>query len=134
MKRFVAAIAIPLILPACASIDATPPLKPGVAAGLIGALGEGIIGADLGRKLGATDRLLALESEYRALEYNAPGASVAWTGKKAGQSGNATAGPPYQVGSQNCRQLVHVVTIVSMQQTRRGAACRNADGSWSPLD
>ncbi len=133
MKAAYLAILLGLPLTACASLEASPP-KTGVAAGLIAALGDGVIGAELGKKLGAVDRIRALEAEYRALEYSAPGAAVAWGGSKQGQSGDATAGQPYQVGSQNCRQLVHVVKIGSDAQTRRGAACRNADGSWSPLD
>lgn len=129
------AVAGLLALSGCASLDTTTPKLsgPAVAAGLINALGDGIIGADIGRTLGAKDRLKALEAEYRAFEYAAPGSSVGWTGATAGQSGSATPGQPYQVGSQNCRQLIHVVSLPSGETTRRGAACRNPDGSWTPL-
>jgi surface antigen len=130
-----AAISGLLAISGCASLDTTTPRLsgPAVAAGLINALGDGIIGADIGRTLGTKDRLKALEAEYRAFEYTAPGSSVGWTGSTAGQSGSATPGQPYQVGSQNCRQLVHVVSLASGETTRRGAACRNPDGSWTPL-
>lgn len=133
MKAAFLAVLIAMPLTACASVEASPP-KTGVAAGLIAALGDGVIGLELGKQLGAADRIRALEAEYRALEYSAPGVAVAWVGSKQGQSGDATAGQPYQVGSQNCRQLVHVVKTGSDTQTRRGGACRAVDGSWSPLD
>lgn len=124
-----------LALSSCASVDGTRPkasTSP-VGAGLVVALGDGILGPDLGKSLGKDDQLRALEAEYRALEYGAPGAATAWKGRVAGQSGEATPGQPYQVGSQNCRQLVHVVRLSAGETTRRGAACRNADGSWTPL-
>lgn len=132
MKKSLVAIGMAVFLSSCAAIGA-PSGPKGGGVDLIAAMGDGVIGADLAARLGAADRIKALEAEYRALEYGAPGAGVAWTGKKAGQSGNATAGQPYQVGSQNCRQLVHVVTIGSAAETRRGPACRNRDGSWTPL-
>lgn len=105
----------------------------GSPAQLIAALGDGVIGADLGARLSKRDRLKALEAEYRALEYGAPGAPVAWTGTAAGVAGSATAGQPYRVGSQDCRQLTAIVHLDAADLTRRGAACRNGDGSWTPL-
>lgn len=137
MKRGTAiALAALIGLSGCSSIGAGTP-KGGagsaIAAALINGLGDGVIGKDVGARLGAADRLRALEAEYRALEYANPGDPVAWTGKKNGQGGEAAAGQPYQVGSQNCRQLAHKVRIAGVEEVRRGAACRNADGSWTPL-
>lgn len=130
------AVLAALLLPAgCASLDAGTPRVSGpkVAAGLISELGDGIIGAALGKTLGPADRLKALEAEYRAFEYGAPGTPVMWTGKTAGVTGSATPGQPFQVGSQNCRQLVHVVNLPSGPVENRGSACRNASGGWTPL-
>ncbi|RVL10855.1 hypothetical protein CN147_33640, partial [Sinorhizobium meliloti] len=70
-------------------------------------------------------------AEYRALEAAPCGQPVAWQGR--GVSGSVVAAAPYQVGSQNCRQYSHTVTVKSQQTTARGAACRNSDGSWTPL-
>ena len=48
-------------------------------------------------------------------------------------SGEVVAAQPYQVGSQNCRQYTHTVRIDGTPQSARGTACRNEDGSWTPL-
>jgi surface antigen len=74
-----------------------------------------------------------LEAEYQALEKTPGGQSVAWASPVGGASGEVKAGTPYQVGQQNCRQYTHSAQINGTAVTGRGAACRNADGSWTPL-
>jgi surface antigen len=97
----------------------------------ITALDGGIV-ARAGVKLSDSDKQRALEAEYRALE-NAPlGQPVAWTGRSA--SGEVIAAAPYQVGSQNCRQYTHTVTMDGNKTQARGAACRNDDGTWTLLN
>lgn len=98
---------------------------------LLAPLGNGLLGNSAGQ-LDASDRKKALEAEYRALEYSPAGKSVSWSGSGS-NSGDVTAAQAYQVGSQNCRQYSHSFTIGGAQQTSRGTACRNADGSWTPL-
>ncbi len=77
------------------------------------------------------DQTKALEAEYRALETAPVGTPVSWTGNDA--SGQVIANAPYQVGNQNCRQYSHTLTVDGKETRVRGAACRNPDGSWSPL-
>jgi surface antigen len=96
----------------------------------IAALQGGIVGRS-GVTIGDSDRARALEAEYRALEA-APGFQpVAWEGR--GVRGEVVAAAPYQVGSQNCRQYRHTLTSGGREVVARGAACRNADGTWTPL-
>jgi surface antigen len=90
--------------------------------GIIGRSGVDISDSDLQR---------ALEAEYRALESAAVGQPVVWSGRNV--SGRVVASAPYQVGSQNCRQYTHSVTIGGKETVARGSACRNDNGSWSPL-
>ncbi len=99
---------------------------------LIAALDGGVIGRSAGLEIGKADRQRALEAEYRALEAAPGGQPVAWEGSDI--SGSVVAAAPYQVGSQNCRQYSHTVTSKGRQTVARGAACRNADGSWTPLN
>ncbi|ASY55707.1 MULTISPECIES: membrane protein [Sinorhizobium] len=100
-------------------------------AAYIEALQGGVI-ARLGTiDLGKSDRQRALEAEYRALEAAPGGQPVAWEGR--GVSGSVVAAAPYQVGSQNCRQYSHTVVVKGQSSTARGAACRNSNGTWSPL-
>lgn len=103
-----------------------------VAATIVEAMAGGLIGGTLGRNLDVGDRRSALEAEYRALEYSPAGETVAWTGRGA-LRGEVVAGAPYRVGSQDCRQYVHRLHAGSQSNSARGAACRNADGSWTPL-
>jgi len=100
-------------------------------ASYIEALGGGVIGRQAGLSISKADRQRALEAEYRALEAARGGQPVVWQG--SGISGSVVAAAPYQVGSQNCRQYSHTVTVKGQDSVARGAACRNADGTWTPL-
>ncbi|WP_109574818.1 hypothetical protein [Aminobacter sp. AP02] len=97
----------------------------------INAMDGGLIGGSIGSGLSDSDRRKALEAEYRALEYGQGGQAVAWKGE--GRSGEVVAAQPYRVGSQDCRQYSQTVFTSGTPLTARGTACRNADGSWTPL-
>ncbi|MEK1890333.1 MAG: hypothetical protein AAAB35_22780 [Phyllobacterium sp.] len=100
------------------------------ASGVLAALGNGLIG---NASLDASDRKRALQAEYQALEYSPAGKTVEWKNSSGNRSGEVVAAQPYQVGSQNCRQYTHTVRIDGTPQSARGTACRNEDGSWTPL-
>ncbi|MCP8897015.1 hypothetical protein KYK29_18975 [Shinella daejeonensis] len=97
----------------------------------ITALQGGLVGRIAGANLSRADSQRALEAEYRALEGARGGQPVTWQG--SGVTGSVVAAAPYQVGSQNCRQYSHTVTVDGRDTVNRGAACRNPDGSWTPL-
>lgn len=103
-----------------------------VAGTIIGAMNGGLVGGTVGAGLSEREKRNALEAEYKALEYTASGQKVAWQGD-SGHSGEVVAAQPYRVGSQDCRQYTQTVVIGSASSTARGTACRNADGSWTPL-
>lgn len=108
--------------------------RAGTSASYIAALGNGIIGQNASVKLAGADRQRALEAEYRALEAAPGGQPVVWQG--SGIRGSVVASAPYQVGSQNCRQYSHTVASSARgvgEQVARGVACRNANGTWTPL-
>ena len=92
----------------------------------------GLVGGTIGAGLNAGEKRSALEAEYKALEYTASGQKVAWQGV-SGHSGEVVAAQPYRVGSQDCRQYTQTVVISGASTTARGTACRNSDGSWTPL-
>lgn len=102
-----------------------------VAARNINAMNGGLIGGSIGSGLSDSDRRKALEAEYRGLEYGQGGQAIGWKGD--GRSGEVIAAQPYRVGSQDCRQYSQTVFTTGTPLTSRGTACRNADGSWSPL-
>lgn len=98
---------------------------------IISAMEGGLIGGSIGQGLSQSDRRTALQAEYRALEYTPGGKAVDWQG--SGISGSVTAAQPYRVGSQDCRQYTQTVNAGGQSRSARGTACRNADGSWTPL-
>jgi surface antigen len=107
--------------------------EPAVAGTIIASMRGGLIGGPIGSSLSDADRRAALQAEYRALEYTPAGDGVEWASASAGVGGEVTAAQPYRVGSQDCRQYTHSVSSGGVKQTARGTACRNPDGSWTPL-
>lgn len=109
------------------------PDEPETSAYYIQALNGGLIARVTGLKLSSADKARALEAEYKVLEGAPSGQPVTWEG--SGVKGEVVAAVPYQVGSQNCRQYSHSVTVKSAAApvVARGAACRNRNGSWTPL-
>ncbi len=97
----------------------------------VNALNGGIVSRVNVVRLDSGDRKLALEAEYKALEAAPSGQAVVWQGK--GIDGKVVAAAPYQVGSQNCRQYTHTLTTGAQAETAHGVACRNGDGTWTPL-
>lgn len=95
-------------------------------------MGNGLIG-DLIKEIPAGERNRALQAEYKALEYTDSGNAINWSTSDDIASGIVTPGQPYRVGSQDCRQYSHSFIIRGIPQTNRGSACRNPNGSWSPL-
>lgn len=93
-----------------------------------GLLPDGTVGA-----LARQDQLRALSAEYKALESAPGGSPVEWKSFDGRSTGKVTAATPYQVGRQNCRQYTHNAVISGRVITGQGAACRNGDGSWTPL-
>lgn len=100
---------------------------------ILAALHGGILPQEAASGLNEPDRMRALEAEYQALEKASLGQVVAWKSQSSGTAGEVSAGTPYQVGQQNCRQYTHTATIKGMPVKGQGAACRNDDGSWTPL-
>jgi|SRR5262245_26131084 len=104
-----------------------------VSSAIMGELRGGLVGGVIGSDLNRTERGLALEAEYRALEYTPSGQVVAWGDRQSGRFGEVVAGSPYRVGSQDCRQYGHTVFVDGKPKKARGTACRNTDGSWTLL-
>jgi surface antigen len=141
MKYNALAIAALLAVSGCAATGIKTPSLPSlgggnngkIAAVIIAAMNGGLIGGKIGEGLSNADRGAGLEAEYRALEYTQSGKPVTWKGSQAGIYGEVVAAQPYRVGSQDCRQYSHTVTSGGQPRVARGTACRNRDGSWTPL-
>ena len=108
-----------------ATPDANPDNRPAGTSFLL----DGAVGAALTDR----DRQRAYAAEMQALQHGEPGVPVGWRNRDSGHRGTVVPGPPYQENGQTCREFSHTVYVDANPQTARGTACRNADGSWSPV-
>jgi surface antigen len=104
-----------------------------LAGAVIGATAGGIIGGALGANLDERDRQRAYAAEMQALEYGEPGAPIGWRGQSAGRHGTVVPGAYYETRGTRCRAYTHTIYVDGQPQTARSTACRNPDGSWSPV-
>jgi surface antigen len=104
-----------------------------VAAGVAGAALGGLIGNRIGASLDDQDRQRAYDAQIQALESGRSGAPVAWRNPDSGRYGSVVPGPAFQQNGGTCRQYTHTIYIDGRPQTARGAACRNPDGTWTPV-
>lgn len=104
-----------------------------VAAGVAGAVIGGMIGNRIGAALDDEDRQRAYEAQMAALEGGAAGAPVGWENPDSGRRGSIVPGPYYDRRGTRCRDYTHTIYIDGRPQIARGQACRNPDGSWTPV-
>ena len=93
----------------------------------------GILGGAIGSTLDERDRQRAFAAEVQALEYGEPGIPVGWRGEGPKRYGTVVPGAPYQTRGAKCRDYSHSIYVDGRPQIARGTACRNPDGSWSPV-
>ncbi len=99
-----------------------------------GIVGAGLLMSGLGSDLSRSEKIAALDAEYKALETRMAGEPVIWRDEKSGRSGTVIAAQPYRVGSQDCRPFTHMIEDNGQSRSVRGTACRNRDGSWTLLN
>ena len=104
-----------------------------VAGALIGAGVGALIGNRIGAALDDDDKKRAYEAEMNALERGQSGAPVSWRNPDSGRYGSVVPGPAYVDNGRNCRAYTETIYVDGRPQTVRGTACRNPDGSWTPL-
>ncbi|MGB3416820.1 MAG: hypothetical protein WBG88_06280 [Mesorhizobium sp.] len=104
-----------------------------IAKAIVAEMGGGLVGGKIGAGLTEREKRSGLEAEYKALEYTASGQVVTWKSDSSNRYGEVVAAQPYRVGSQDCRQYTHTVYAGGAGVSARGTACRNSDGSWTPL-
>jgi surface antigen len=137
--------AVTLLVAACAAksgvtTGAIPGANPGTVVGSpiavggaeaeVGPVEGGLIGAEVGRSLNDTDRTIALQAEYEALEYGRPAQPTVWQGKSGDNHGEVKVGSSYQVNRLDCREYTHNVWIGGRLRVVKGTACREPDGVW----
>jgi surface antigen len=104
-----------------------------VAAGVAGAAIGALIGNRIGAAMDDEDKKRAYAAQMQALESGPSGAPVAWRNPDSGRYGNIVPGPAYQQQGMTCRPFTHTIYIDGRPQVARGSACRNPDGTWTPV-
>jgi surface antigen len=104
-----------------------------VAGAIAGAAVGGILGGAVGASLDEQDRQRAYAAQMQAIQYGEPGAPVSWRSAESGRYGTVVPGQAYQSNGTTCREYSHTIYIDRRPQTARGTACRNPDGSWTPV-
>ncbi|MGA8157561.1 MAG: RT0821/Lpp0805 family surface protein, partial [Rhodoplanes sp.] len=98
-----------------------------------GAAIGGLIGNRIGAALDDEDRRRAYEAQMAALETGPSGRPVTWRNPDSGRYGTVVPGPAYAQGGAQCRHFTHTIYIDGTPQAARGTACRNPDGTWTPV-
>jgi surface antigen len=103
-----------------------------VAGAVAGAAVGGMLGSAIGQSLDEEDRQRAYAAQMQAIQYGEPGAPVSWRGD-SGRYGTVVPGPAYQANGSTCREYSHTIYIDGRPRSARGTACRNPDGTWTPI-
>jgi surface antigen len=104
-----------------------------IAAGLAGAAIGGLIGNNIGRSMDDEDKQRAYAAQMDALERGQSGRVVRWRNPDSGRYGEVVPEEAYAARGGSCRRYTHTIYIDGRPQTARGEACRNPDGSWTPI-
>jgi surface antigen len=97
-----------------------------------------LLGGFLGNRVGASMDQASIQranaATQQSLETAPPGQSLPWSNPQNGNHGYVVAQAPYQnPQGQFCREYTQTVFIGGQQQQAVGTACRNPDGSWTPV-
>jgi len=104
-----------------------------VAAAVAGAAIGGLIGNRIGASLDEEDRRRAYAAEVAAMQAEGAGGPVEWRNPHSGHYGMIVPGPIYVQRGVRCRTYTHTIYIRGQPEIARGTACRNPDGTWTPV-
>jgi surface antigen len=99
----------------------------------VGALVGALIGNRIGAALDDEDKRRAYAAQVDALESGRSGAPVSWRNPDSGRYGTVVPGPAFKEAGRDCRSYTHTIYVEGKPQTARGTACRNVDGTWTPV-
>jgi len=104
-----------------------------VGGAIAGAAVGGLIGNRIGAAMDEEDRRRAYAAEMAAMEAEAAGGPYEWRNPRSGHYGVIVPGPVYVERGGRCRNYTHTIYIRGRPEVARGVACRNPDGTWSPV-
>lgn len=99
-----------------------------LAATAIGTLVGALAGREVGRQLGDEGGSRAASAERQALASNE---TITWNNPQTNAYGSVNPQNTYtNADGQLCRDYTHSITVNGRQETARGTACRQSDGTW----
>lgn len=104
-----------------------------LAATAAGTLAGAWLGGEVGASLDRADRAYAQNATYTALEHNPTGTASTWRNPDTGHYGAVTPTRTYKTAERDCRDYEQTVVVDGQEETIRGTACRESDGTWRAL-
>ncbi|HEX6111494.1 MAG TPA: RT0821/Lpp0805 family surface protein [Geminicoccaceae bacterium] len=104
-----------------------------LAATAAGTLVGAWLGSEVGSSLDRADRLHSQQATYTALEHNPTGTASTWRNPDTGHYGAVTPTRTYKTAERDCRDYEQTVVVDGQEETIRGTACRESDGTWRAL-
>ncbi len=93
---------------------------------LLGAL----VGSEIGASLDNADKAMALQANQRALS-SPIGQQISWNNPNSGNYGYVTPVNDGRDGNGNyCREYTQSIYVGGRQETGKGTACQQSDGTW----
>lgn len=112
--------------------------KVGGGSGQLWATGAGVllgtlVGSEIGKSLDKADMAYIKQTNQQA--YEAPiGETINWNNPESGNYGQVTPKRDgYTAGGRYCREFEQIIYVDGVQETARGTACQNPDGTWEIL-
>ena len=102
-----------------------------LAAVVIGTLGGAYLGSEIGKSLDAADRMYMDQNAQSTLEHSQTNERSTWKNPDSGNSGTFKPTRTYaSTSGQSCREYETTIYVDGREETAKGTACRQPDGSW----
>lgn len=101
-----------------------------IAAAIGGTILGGLLGGYIGQGLDEKDKLLAERNAQDSLENAPTGSTTSWENPDTGRYGDFTVNRTYTEAGGPCREYTTNVMIGGEKRKAFGNACRHNDGSW----
>ncbi len=101
----------------------------------LGTLLGAFVGGQVGRRLSQEDWTIAGKTQQQTLETAPSGSARSWTNPDTGARGSVSAEPAHaREEAAVCRRFSHTIESEGENDTLKGVACRQADGTWKVIE
>ena len=98
----------------------------------IGTLAGAWFGGEIGKSLDKADRAHMERKTQESLEYGQTGTTSSWKNPDSGNSGTIKPTQTFQnADGRYCREFEQTIYVSGKEETAKGRACRENDGSWT---